>query len=497
MRRRRRTLALLIGVAFLAGVGANATAQTTTSDSSRGSVAFGGFKLQSSGEGVTFTYNSPGLIPGTPSPLFAASLPESMTNMDSGPSGYALASLVYPGPLVADLPSVLALGGVPNANQIPSYPVRSQAFYPAGPTDASQDLGSGRESVSAAEKTANAETVYGAMQLPPMFNAGSIVSTSSSEVQDSQIVTRTRVELSNVDIALGVVHMDSIVTDLVATSNGTDAATDGTTTVSGMKVVGHPATIDATGVHLEPEVLRSSPSSSSSSDPLAPITGALQPAVDPLNKLMTDTLGSANEDVNKLLAQGGINVQLVQPNEVKKGAEASRLASGVLVTITYNGSTEPVLSNILNLIPVESLPSQGLGPIPFSSPQSLVLALKATHVETIGLAAGSVHAAASPPFTLPSVATTGGLASTGAANGFSTATPSLGAAGANGAGAGGGPSIGNASPLAYVGGEPLAAALSVLLLLLAGTGFWIGSGRLADNVLSVTSSSCPEGLDRG
>ena len=506
MRRRRqhrRVLATLVGVAFLAGVGANASAQTTTDSSSiGGATTFGGFALQSSGEGMTFTYNSPGLIPGTPSPLFAASLPESMTNMDSGPSGYALASLVYPGPLVADLPSVLALGGVPNANQIPSYPVRSQAYYPAGPTDASQDLGTGREQVSAAEKTSHAQTVYGAMQLPPLMTAGSVVSTSDSEVADDQVVTRTRVELSNVDIALGVIHMDSIVTDLVATSNGTDAATDGTTTVSGVKVLGHPATIDATGVHLEPEALRSSPSSSSSSaSPLDPLTQAVQPAVDPLNKLLTDTLGSANEDVNSLLAQGGISVQLIQPNEVKKGADASRLASGVLVTITYNGSTEPVLSNILNLIPVESLPSQGVGPIPFSSPQSIVVALKATHIESIGFAAGSVHAAATPPYTFPStnlssLGGTGILSSRTTPNGFSTRTPALGAASSNGA-PNGGSSLGNASPLAYVGGEPLAAAVSLLLLVMAGAAFWAGSGRLADNVLSVTSSSCPEGLDRG
>jgi len=485
-----------VGVAFLAGLGANATAQTSTTDSSSGSTSFGGFKLQSSGEGATFTYNSPGLIPGTPSPLFAASLPESMTNMDSGPSGYALASLVYPGPLVADLPSVLALGGVPNANQIPAYPVRSQAFYPAGPTEASQDLGSGRESVSAAEKTARAETVYGAMQLPPMMTAGSVVSTSQSDTEDSQVVTRTRVELSDVDIALGMLHMDSIVTDLVATSNGSDAATDGTTTVSGMKVLGKPATIDATGVHLEPEVLRTPDSSSSSSTPLDPLTQAVQPAIDPVNKLLTDTLGSANEDVNKLLSQGGITVRLIEPSEVKKGPDASRLASGVLVTITYNGSTEPVLSSILNAIPVESLPSQGVGPIPFSSPQSIVLALKATHVETIGLAAGTVHAAASAPFALPSIGSVSGLSGTGTPNGFATATPSVGGGG-NGAGGGSGASIANSSPVAYVGGEPLAAALSAMLLLMAASGFWIGSGRLADNVLSVSSSSCPEGLDRG
>jgi hypothetical protein len=339
------------------------------------------------------------------------------------------------------------------------------------------------------------------MQLPPLMSAGSVVSTSESEIADDQVVTRTRVELSNVDLALGVIHMDSIVTDLVATSNGNDASTDGTTTASGVQVLGHPATIDATGVHLEPEALRSSPSSSSSPSPLDPLTQAAQPAVDPLNKLLTDTLGSANDDINKLLAQGGISVQLIQPNEVKKGAEASRLASGVLVTITYNGSTEPVLSNILNLIPVESLPSQGIGPIPFSSPQSIVVALKATHIETIGLAAGSVHAAASPPFAFPStafspLAGTGILSSGTTPSGFSTRTPALGTGAANGA-PGGGSSFGNASPLAYVGGEPLAAAVSLIMLVLAGAAFWVGSGRLADNVLSVSSSSCPEGLDRG
>jgi hypothetical protein len=160
-----------------------------------------------------------------------------------------------------------------------------------------------------------------------------------------------------------------------------------------------------------------------------------------------------------------------------------------------------VLSNILNLIPVESLPSQGIGPIPFSSPQSIVVALKATHIETIGLAAGSVHAAASPPFAFPStafspLAGTGILSSGTTPSGFSTRTPALGTRAANGA-PGGGSSFGNASPLAYVGGEPLAAAVSLIMLVLAGAAFWVGSGRLADNVLSVSSSSCPEGLDRG
>jgi len=503
MRRHRRAVALLFGVAALAGLGANgARAQSVLSDTTP---TFGGFKLQSHGEGLTITYDSPGLIPGTPSPLVAGSLPESLTNMDSGPSGYALASLVYPGPLLADLPTVLALGGFPNADQVPAYPVRSQAFYPAGPTAASQDVGSGRETVNTDEKTAHAQVVYGAAQAPPVITAGSVTSTSESDVADTQLVTRTRVELSNVDIMLGLVHMDSIVTDLVATSIGTDGATAGTTTVSGLTVLGQPATIDANGVHLVAQP--SSPPSSSSGGPLNSIVGGLDPALSPLNQLLVSTLGAANADINQLLAQGGITVRLVEPTEVKKGGDASRLASGVLITITYNGSTEPVLSNILNLIPIESLPSQNLcgsppggNPqcVPFSSPQSLVLAMKATHIETIGLAAGNVRASAAPPITLPSLPRTLSLPTPSAAttaNGFSTPTPAVG--GGNASSSPGGGSVGAASPVAFVGSAPLAAILSGLFLLMAASFFWFGSGRLADNVLSVASSSCPEGLDRG
>ena len=146
--------------------GANGSAQAQSSGTSDLGSQFGGFHIDSAGEGMTFTYNSPGLIPGTPAPLFAASLPASLTNMDSGPSGFALASLVYPGPLVADLPTVLALGGVPNANQIPGYPVRAQAYYPAGPATSSQDLGSGQENVATDATSAQAQVVYGCT-LPP------------------------------------------------------------------------------------------------------------------------------------------------------------------------------------------------------------------------------------------------------------------------------------------------------------------------------------------
>ena len=498
--RSRRAWAPLLVVAVAAATVGNASAQAqsvldTGGGSSDLASQFGSFKLESHGEGLSFTYDSPGLIPGTPSPIFAASLPESLTNMDSGPSSYALASLVYPGPLVADLPSVLALGGVPDANQIPAYPVRAQAFFPAGPTATDASVGPGRQTVSTSDTTSDATTAFGAAQLPPILDVGNITSVSNSHLEQGAAVSRTRVELDDVDLMAGLIHMDAITTDLVANSNGTDAATAGTTTVSGLTVLGLPATIDPSGVHLT-----APPSSSSSSaGPLAPIGSALQPLGDALTQLMTSVIGAGNTDINQLLAASGIQMKLLEPTETKTGADANRLASGLLITITYNGSTEPVLSNLLNLIPIESLPSQGIGPIPFTSPQSIVVALKATHVETIGLAAANVRAAAAQPFTTPSfggaTAPTGtlGTSATPGTGGFSTPAPSLG--GGNGGGGGGG-AFGNALPIGFADTGPLAAAVIVLLAALAAGFAGAGGGRLADNVLAAASSSCPEGLDR-
>jgi hypothetical protein len=391
---------------------------------------------------------------------------------------------------------------------IPAYPVRAEAFFPSGPTEKSQDVGSARETVSTTADSAHAQAFYGAATLPPLFTTGSVTSTTETHLEQGLVVSRTRVELQGVDLFASLIHIDSIVTDLVATSDATAAATAGTTTATGVTFLGLPATLDGSGIHLAPQAATPGPVTL---PPLGGVTDPLQPVLTQLNDLIVATVGTGNAGINELLNAGGISVQLIQPTEVKNGADARRLASGVLVTIKYTGDSEPVLGEILKLIDPTKVPANYVDPcttfqqpapcpIPFSSPQTLVLAMKTTHVESIGLAAGHVHANSSPPFALPSLASLGGISTPGSGgSSFSTPTPSPGGAGGSGGagGGGGGSSIGSATPLGFVSGTPLAAAVSLLLLLLSGCAFWFGSGRLADNVLSVTSSSCPEGLDRG
>ena len=117
----RAALAGLVLAAYAAGSGRPVDAQESDPLS-----AFGGFQLASRGNGLLFTYDIKNVLP--VSPVFQAGLPEAQATLSAGPSSYALASLAWPGPLVADLGRAVAQGGqdVP----IPPYPVRAEAHNP-------------------------------------------------------------------------------------------------------------------------------------------------------------------------------------------------------------------------------------------------------------------------------------------------------------------------------------------------------------------------------
>ncbi|MGH9188403.1 MAG: choice-of-anchor P family protein, partial [Acidimicrobiales bacterium] len=341
-RRRRRPFALLVAAAFVAAVAANGTA-LAQSDGGAASLLgqFGGFKLAARGAGMSLAYDSPGLISGAPSPLIQVGLPEASSNMSSGPSGYALASLAYPGPLLADLASVLGQAGYDV--DIPAYPVRTQAFYPSGPTEENQSVGAGQMVSTTTETGSNALAVYGGAELPALLRVGAVTSATDTHVEQGQVVSRTRVELAGVELLAGVVRIESIVTDIVAAGNGTDAATDGATTVGGVTVLGLPATLDAAGLHLGtapgPGPTTTTTRPPSLLDPLLDplnlggLADALQPVAAGLSNLLTSVLGTANAAVSDLLSLAGIQIRLLEAVETKDGSQASRLANGILITL--------------------------------------------------------------------------------------------------------------------------------------------------------------------
>ena len=131
---RRRSLALLMGAAALLGMagGPDAHAQDAPSGKT-GDELFGSYTLEARGQGMRVRYEIEGMLPGG-SPVLDLGMPESLARFTSGPVGYGLASLAYPGGVIASLPSLVEQSG--GGSDTPPYPIQEEAFYPSGPTEA-------------------------------------------------------------------------------------------------------------------------------------------------------------------------------------------------------------------------------------------------------------------------------------------------------------------------------------------------------------------------
>jgi hypothetical protein len=380
--------------------------------------------------------------------------------------------------------------------------VRQQSFFPAGPTDTSQDIATASMHAFTSEVSSDGIARYSGSDLQSFFAMGDNTVAAHTGLEDGEVVSRIRSEVKNVNI-LGILTIESVVTDMVANSNGNDAGTNGVTTATGVKFLGLDATLDADGLHLGPQAGQPSPAPS----PLDPILGglglgqlndALKPVADAVSQLITATVG-ANGSVNDLLKDAGISIKVLSPLETRSGAQAHRTANGVLVEINYNGKTAPLVSTLLAAVPSDQLPSDSLIPqIPLNtSPQALFNLLKETYITDLALAPGDVAVQASPPFVFSPISksgTSGTLGSTsgtgGTTPGFSAAAPRLGTPGTSGTPG----SVVDALPIS-LNASPYAVGLALVLLALTAGLSGVGSARLADNTLAAVSSSCPDALE--
>jgi hypothetical protein len=488
--RRRRALVLLAAAAALLGAGGAIPAQAQDGgEVITGDTLFGAYELEARGTGVQGRYEIEGLLPGG-SPLLDLTIPESLARFGSGPTGYGLASLAYPGGLLVNLPSLLAqTGQTQAADSIPPYPIKAEAFFPTGPVDAQNLQAGGVQQVHSSELGVEVLSTYSAIEAAPVLHVDSISSASRSSIEDGSAVARTRVVLGGVDLLGGLITIESLVTDLVAAHDGEAGAVDGGTSATGVRFLGLAASLTEEGLVLDkaPPV----------AGPGAPLSGALDPLLEPLQQatapvqdLLEQVLQQAVPSVDEALAAAGIDLSLltVEQIENEETGAAAFAAAGLRLALTYEGKEQAALQDLIDSIPEELRP--GLGPIP-----SPIAFLTENHITGLSLAQGTVTALASPPFDindLPSadlVSSGGDLPSFDAGTlgspGFATPTPQIPEA----AGPGG---FGEAA--AALAGSAIPAAL-LIILLLASPLFGVASTRLADNVLAPVATSCPQGLD--
>ena len=357
-----RVALLLLVAATLVDAGQPARAQDASP-----STTLGGLQGRAAASGLHVNYNPQGLLP-IPN-LVDIGAPDALATVSSGPTTFARASVLDPGDILANPDAVLALAGgsAYPGGVIPPYPYRITANSGTGdpPVDSSPAPGLTAR-VSAGSEGSEARAAVGEADAPTILHLASAISEAETETDGSTVTVHARSRMSDVNL-LGLLRIDAVVTDLTATSDGTETELSGGTTVVGASLLGQPVTIDAEGVHV---------AEGGSGNLLG---GILRPLV-----------GS----VNDVLERAGLRITVAGPVEMGEGGPSGQLtAAGLRIDVTVSGETLPLLTDLVNAFPPIENPLPGAPGL-----EDLLVAAKATHPVAISVARGVVSLSARPGF---------------------------------------------------------------------------------------------------
>ena len=354
----RVVLGLVVASAFIGGVpGGEAAAQTAPT--------LGGLQGRAAASGIFALYAPVGLLP--ISPLAEIGSPDVLATISSGPASFARASVADPGDILANPDAVLALASPDYpAGTIPPYPYRVSASSGIGEPTAESNPAPGLSAKVVAVPTGSAaEATMPAADAPAIASVGSITSTAATATDSAVATVTARTVISDFNL-LGVLTIDSIVSDVIATSNGVETTVDGGTVVTGATVLGQAVTIDADGVH-----------------------GGSPPAV--LVPGLGGLLPSGAGDLGDVLEAAGIKVSLVGPVEQVGGASGQLASTGLRIDFELSERTVPAIGTLAEALPPIDSPIPGA-----PSVEDLVAAARATHLVAVELGRASVSLTARP-----------------------------------------------------------------------------------------------------
>jgi len=292
-----------------------------------------GYTMDATASAISTLYNQPSF--GVPSdPTFELRKVYSRATLDSGPSGRAVGTVLWPGDVVAGASPSLAfdvlvfnptrltqLDGVldqikenlsKNTEGSPPYPVRSESFYPPGESDESDVAAGAGMSSLAKEDVTQAASTSGREGVPGVIYVGSLESFSRSFVVKGQAISEAWSRVTGLDL-LGAIHVDSIYTLARSVSDGVKAKLEGVMQISGLTVK-NPQTgevegsviVDKTGFHL----------GDTTQDPIGTLAAAL---------------------FDKYLAPQGISLSVGSPIDLIEGPTGSRAITGLTLRLDSFG----------------------------------------------------------------------------------------------------------------------------------------------------------------
>lgn len=317
-----------------------------------------GFQGTAAASGVHVAYVPVGLLP-LPS-LVDIGAPDALATIASGPSTFARAATADPGDIVANPNALLALAVAGYPGGVPEYPYRLTASSGTGAPSAELSPAPGLGiKVAADERGSVAQATLPVFEAPAILNFGTVTSRATTTTDGSSVTVHARTELNDVDI-LGLVKIESIVTDVTASSDGGASKVEGGTTVAGATLLDQPVTIDADGVHV-------AGGAKGSSDPLA---GVLRGLVS---------------QVNEALSASGISITVADTLEQSADGVGRLAAAGLRIDLDLSNDKVPGLTQLLDALPPIENPLPGAPGI-----EDLLQIVRTNHVGSIELARAQV-----------------------------------------------------------------------------------------------------------
>jgi len=235
-RRPRRWPWLVLGAAGLASFGAGIAGATVEA----ADAVVNGLDAVAVSGGVGQTFGDPNA---QPYPVAKGDVAHTEATLSAGPTGYALASTAWPGPLAANAGSLAVLLGAPPEAGQANYSGRAEAFS-GGPNDAELAGMKAHAKDGEAEATAGAQDFESA----PGATTGDVYSRSYSSFAAGTLQSVSSCTASDLGFAEGAVTIGSVHTEAQATTDGTLSSAGGRTVVTGTKVGGQDAEVDENGV---------------------------------------------------------------------------------------------------------------------------------------------------------------------------------------------------------------------------------------------------------
>ncbi|MCW2673610.1 MAG: hypothetical protein JWP14_2199 [Frankiales bacterium] len=273
-----------------------------------------GFTLTAQSQAMQLTEDEPSA---NSHPEADADLPQSQVSLTSGPVGYALSSVAWPGALLGNAGSLILLVQPSAPSQVGALndPVRAEARTGSASHSSTNDSVPGAHmaaDATPARTTADALLDGGAAGAVVGF--GRTTSASSATLGTRTGTVTADSTAKDVSLANGVVKIGSVVSHAEARTDGTTATAKGETTVSGMTIAGVPVVVDDNGVSVSTQ------------------HGAVPP--------------SAAQTVNQAVASLGMSFALSTPTQYRQGGAISYDAGSLTMLWKPPGSSNTFTASL-------------------------------------------------------------------------------------------------------------------------------------------------------